>query len=215
MQEILNRLKKHVLIPIIRTASFKEAETISQLLIETGITVLEVTMSVPEAYKLISELKTKHPDIIMGAGTLLNWEQAKNSIEAGAEFLVSPVTDEEIIKTGLKHNILTIPGTLTPTEITLAKKLGADAIKIFPISGCGGSSYLKAVSNIFPDTVFMPTGGINLKNLNDYLSANASLIGMGGNLANVQLLKEKKHKEIQDYAKEVLKIIKEYKESKQ
>ncbi|MBU1077660.1 MAG: bifunctional 4-hydroxy-2-oxoglutarate aldolase/2-dehydro-3-deoxy-phosphogluconate aldolase [Spirochaetes bacterium] len=207
----MSKLKDHVLIPIIRTKTFLEAEALANLLVESGLKVIEITMSVPDSYKLINQLKAKYSDIIVGAGTVLEKEQVVYSMGAGAQFIVSPVIDPKIIKITKKYKVLTIPGAMTPTEILSAVNAGINAVKIFPASAFGGAFYLKAVKQIFPDIAFMPTGGIDSDNLKSYLEAGADLIGMGGNLADVKLLKEKKFDEIQDYAKRVMEIIRDFK----
>jgi 2-dehydro-3-deoxyphosphogluconate aldolase/(4S)-4-hydroxy-2-oxoglutarate aldolase len=128
---------------------------------------------------------------IIGAGTVLNLEQAERAVASGAQFLVSPGLNIEVLKWANKNEIPFFPGVLTPTEIMWAKAEGCQLLKIFPISAVGGSSYLQALGGPFPDLKWMPTGGISLANLGQFVKAKAHCVGMGGQLIPNELIKAK------------------------
>ncbi len=153
-----------------------KAIEISKTLIQIGYKVIEITFTIPMAEKVIDTLKE---EAVIGAGTVLTIEQAKMSIEAGAQFIVSPVFDKEIIKLTKKNKIITCAGAVTPTEIHQAFKNRVDIIKIFPVSHLGGVDYLKTIRSIFKNIILLPTGGITDQNCIDYLNAGADLLGIG------------------------------------
>jgi 2-dehydro-3-deoxyphosphogluconate aldolase/(4S)-4-hydroxy-2-oxoglutarate aldolase len=181
--EVLEKIREIGIIPVIRTDSHENARTVIKALIEGGISVLEVTMTIPDAVGLIEQLTVEYKNAaVIGAGTVLDKPTAKKCIEAGAKFIVSPILDSEIVSHCNQNEIAVIPGALTPTEIFAARQAGADLVKIFPVSAMNGVSYLKAVKTVFPHIEFVPTGGINLENAVDYLKSGAFAVGIGGEL---------------------------------
>jgi 2-dehydro-3-deoxyphosphogluconate aldolase/(4S)-4-hydroxy-2-oxoglutarate aldolase len=181
--EVLEKIREIGIIPVIRTDSHEKARTVIKALIEGGISVLEVTMTIPDAVGLIEQLTVEYKNAaVIGAGTVLDKPTAKKCIEAGAKFIVSPILDSEIVSHCNQNEIAVIPGALTPTEIFAARQAGADLVKIFPVSAMNGVSYLKAVKTVFPHIEFVPTGGINLENAVDYLKSGAFAVGIGGEL---------------------------------
>jgi 2-dehydro-3-deoxyphosphogluconate aldolase/(4S)-4-hydroxy-2-oxoglutarate aldolase len=186
--EIIERIKETKIIPVIRTNSADKAKTIIAALINGGIDVLEVTMTIPGAVALIARLSDEYENsaIVIGAGTVLDAETARNCIEAGAKFVVSPFLNVEIISFCNRNEIAVMPGALTPTEIFTARQVGADMVKVFPVSAMGGASYIKAVKTVFPQINIVPTGGISLDSAVDYIKAGASAVGIGGELTGVE-----------------------------
>ncbi len=181
--QVIEKIRETGIIPVIRTDSAEKAETVIEALIEGGINVLEVTMTIPDAVGLIRRLTSEYKNaVVIGAGTVLDRDAAQKCVEAGAKFIVSPILDLETVLFCNQNEITVMPGALTPTEIYSAWQAGADIVKIFPISAMGGISYLKAVKAVFPQFEFVPTGGINLENAIDYIKAGAFAVGMGSEL---------------------------------
>ena len=155
-----------------------------EALVAGGVTGIEITYSTPDAPGVIAELSRRHGDsIVLGAGTVLTSEQVTEAAEAGARFLVSPGSDDELAEAMRATGLTMLLGALTPSEVMHTSKLGADAVKIFPAS-LGGPSYMRALRGPFPDVPFIPTGGVSAGNLGDWLSAGAFAVGAGGDLCS-------------------------------
>ncbi len=181
--QVIEKIREIGIIPVIRTDSAEQAKSIIEALIQGGIDVLEVTMTIPNAIDLIAELTDNYKNkAIIGAGTVLDKDTAQKCIESGAKFIVSPILDLETVSFCNRIEITVMPGAVTPTEIFTAWKAGADTVKIFPVSAVGGVSYLKAVKAVFPQIEFVPTGGVNLENAIDYIKAGALAVGIGSEL---------------------------------
>jgi 2-dehydro-3-deoxyphosphogluconate aldolase/(4S)-4-hydroxy-2-oxoglutarate aldolase len=173
-----------------------------------GVTVVEVTMTVPDALNLLRELKRRHGDsLLLGSGTVTDVAQAEATIEAGAEFVVSPSLHLEVIERTKELGKVSIPGALTPTEIITAWRTGADYVKVFPCSAMGGASYLKSVRAPFPELKLIPTGGVTLQTAADFLKAGACALGVGADLVNAAAITEGKPELITDIARAYLEII--------
>jgi 2-dehydro-3-deoxyphosphogluconate aldolase/(4S)-4-hydroxy-2-oxoglutarate aldolase len=179
----LERVKELGLLAVVRGESREAAVEVSDALIEGGVLGIEVTFTTPDADLAIKDLAEKHGEnILLGAGTVTTREQVERAAEAGSTFLVSPGCDPELLPVMRETGILVLPGALTPSEVMLARRLGAQAVKLFPGSS-GGPSYLKALSGPFPDVPFIPTGGVSLGNIADWFAAGAIAVGAGGALA--------------------------------
>ena len=173
------------LIPVLRAKSEKQAHAVVQAMLAGGVTVVEVTMTVPGAVDLLKVLKREYPDLLLGSGTVTTADEAVATIEAGAEFVVSPSFHADVVATTKRMGKLAVPGALTPTEVVTAWKAGADFVKIFPASAVGGASYLKALLAPFPDLQLIPTGGVTLQTASAFLHAGARALGVGGDLVNL------------------------------
>ncbi|MDG5787872.1 bifunctional 4-hydroxy-2-oxoglutarate aldolase/2-dehydro-3-deoxy-phosphogluconate aldolase [Evansella sp. AB-P1] len=196
MTKNLELLKQEKLVAIIRGISYESGEATAQALLDGGIKFLEITLNTDGALKMISDCKDKFGDqLSVGAGTVLNLDMAKDAVSAGAEYIVSPNLDEKVVDYGVSQGVDVWPGTLTPTEIVRAYSLGASAVKVFPI-GALGVNYLKDIRGPLNHIPMMVTGGINIDNVNDFLSKGAIAVGLGGNLVNKQLIEEGKYDEI-------------------
>lgn len=179
----LERVKELGLLAVVRGESREAAVEVSEALIEGGVLGIEVTFTTPDAELAIKDLGERHgEDILLGAGTVTTREQVERAAEAGSTFLVSPGCDPELLPVMRETGILVLPGALTPSEVMLARRLGAQAVKLFPGSS-GGPSYLKALSGPFPDVPFIPTGGVSLGNIVDWFAAGSIAVGAGGALA--------------------------------
>lgn len=184
----LETLRKHKLVPVLRAPSRDEGLRMANALVSGGISVLEITMTVPGAIELIAELKKTLPkSVYIGAGTVLDAETAKRCVDAGAEFVVSPALNVDVVAWCTQRDVLCAPGCLTPTEVLAAHEAGAHLIKIFPCDAMGGANYIKALKGPFPHIEFMPTGGVNLDTIPGFLAAGAVAVGVGTNLVNPKL----------------------------
>ena len=189
-EEVQQRIVNTGIVPVIRAGSVEEALAAAEAVCAGGITVVEITMTVPGAFQVISELtRTGLHDILIGAGTVLDAGTAKRCVDAGAQFLVSPGLDLETVAFANDESVLIMAGALTPTEIITAWKGGADFVKVFPCSAMGGASYIKSLKAPLPQVPLVPTGGVNLNTLAEYLRAGAAAVGVGGELVSAAALK--------------------------
>ena len=202
------------LIPVLRARSVAQAHAVVRAMITGGVTVVEVTMTVPGAVELLAELKREYEGrLLLGSGTVTTANQAEATIEAGAEFVVSPSFHPAVIAVTKAHKKLSIPGALTPTEVVTAWEAGADYIKIFPCSALGGASYLKSLLAPFPHLKLIPTGGVTLQNAESFLQAGARAVGVGGDLVNLAAIDQGKPEKITEAARAYLKVIETYRNS--
>lgn len=179
------RIEASGIIPVLRARSAEEARALADALVAGGITVMEVTMTVPGAVGLLYALKAEYGDrLLLGSGTVTTAAEVETTIQAGAEFVVSPSFHPEVIAATKAHGKVAIPGALTPTEAITAWRAGADYVKIFPCSAVGGASYLKALLAPFPELRLIPTGGVTLQTAPDFLRAGACALGVGSDLVN-------------------------------
>ena len=178
-------------------------------LLNGGQDILEVTMTTPNAIEMIGDASDKYRgSAIIGVGTVLDAETAENAIGAGAEFVVSPSLHKEVIDVCKSRGVVSIPGTFTATEVVSAWKGGADLIKVFPISEVG-PSYIKALKGPLPDVHLIPTGGVDVNNAADFIKAGAYCLGVGGSLVSMEAINAERYKELTNYAKKLLSILKE------
>ncbi len=181
--QTLKRTEDLGLLAVVRGESRRAAVEVSEALVEGGVLGIEITFTTPEAAQAIRDLDEEYGNrILLGAGTVITHEQVEQAAEAGANFLVSPGCDPNLMPAMLETGLLVLPGTLTPSEVMLARGLGAQAVKLFPGSS-GGPSYLKTLRGPFPDVPFVPTGGVSLENVADWFAAGAFAVGAGGALA--------------------------------
>lgn len=178
----LTRLSEVGVVAVIRAASVDAALAVSHALVRGGVTGIELTFSTPGAAEAIARTRKELPDALVGAGTVLDAASLAAACDAGASFLVSPHTDEALIRAARERGVPFLPGALTPTEIVRAWQLGATCVKVFPGSAVG-PGYLKAIRAPLPHVPLMPTGGVDEKNLGEWLKAGAIAVGMGGSLA--------------------------------
>jgi 2-dehydro-3-deoxyphosphogluconate aldolase/(4S)-4-hydroxy-2-oxoglutarate aldolase len=180
---LLAELRRARVVPVVRTNSAALAETAVAWLREVGITVFEITMTVPDAPALIRRL-TAEPGLLVGAGTVPDRAAAEACLAAGARFLVAPWVDPTIAETARAAGACSMLGALTPSEVRAALAAGADVVKIFPASSAGGPGHIRALRSVFPGVAFCPTGGVDAGNAPDYLAAGAAFVGIGGKLVD-------------------------------
>ena len=180
--EIRHRILDIGIVPVVRANSPAGAAFAAQAVSRGGIPIVEITMTVPGAIGVIAELARNMPDLIVGAGTVLNAETARRCMDAGAQFLVSPGLDVETVRLAVRENVVMAAGALTPGELMAACNAGADFVKIFPCAQVGGAAYIKALKGPFPDVPLIPTGGVNLDTIPNFIAAGAAAVGVGGEL---------------------------------
>ena len=183
---VLERMQQVGLVPVLRATSAGEALAIARAVAEGGVTVLEVTMTVPGALDVMRTLVRDSPEILVGAGTVLDAETARICILEGAQFVVSPGTNTRVIELCRRYSVAVLPGALTPTEILTAWQAGADVVKVFPISAMGGARYLASLKGPLPQVDLIPTGGVSLATAKHFLEAGAFALGVGGDLAGTR-----------------------------
>jgi 2-dehydro-3-deoxyphosphogluconate aldolase/(4S)-4-hydroxy-2-oxoglutarate aldolase len=204
-QQILERVG---LIPVLRAKTIAQAHAVVKAMIAGGVTVVEVTMTVPGALDLLKELKNEYgSQLLLGSGTVTTPAQAQATIDAGAEFVVSPSLHRDVISVTKQNNKISCPGALTPTEAITAWNAGADYVKIFPCSAVGGASYLKSLLAPFPHLKLIPTGGVTLSTAADFLRAGARALGVGSDLVNLAAVDAGHPETITETAKAYLEII--------
>jgi 2-dehydro-3-deoxyphosphogluconate aldolase/(4S)-4-hydroxy-2-oxoglutarate aldolase len=208
--EVLNRMLDEGLVPVIRASSAAEAVDITDAIKAGGVSVIEITMTVPGAIETIRDLAKKYKDeLLLGAGTILDTETARAALLAGAQFIVSPILNLDLICMAHRYGAAVIPGAATPTEILTAWDAGADIVKVFPAAQLGGPAYLQAVRGPLPQVLLIPTGGVNLQNAAAFIKAGAVALGAGGELVDKKAVKEKKFEIITENTRAFLKAIRE------
>ena len=200
---LLARLRAARVIPVVRTSSALLAARAVEWLRGVGLTVFEITMTVPDAPALIRDLASD-PALLVGAGTVPDRATAEACLAAGARFLVAPWIDAELATAAHQAQACAMLGAMTPSEVRAARAAGADVVKIFPASSAGGPAHIRALRSVFPDVVFCPTGGVDARNAPDYLAAGAAFVGIGGKLVDEKLLERGDRAAIEAAARDVL-----------
>lgn len=206
MHPLIPRLRAARIVPVVRTTKPELAARAVDWLRAEGITIFEITMTVPDAPGLIRQLAAD-PALLVGAGTVPDRDAAEACLQAGARFLVAPWVDAAIADAARHAGAMSLLGAMTPTEIRAALAAGADAVKIFPASSAGGPAHVKALRAVFPGVVFCPTGGVDARNTPDYLAAGADFVGIGGKLVEEKALAAGDRQAIAAAAREVLGIM--------
>jgi 2-dehydro-3-deoxyphosphogluconate aldolase / (4S)-4-hydroxy-2-oxoglutarate aldolase len=213
-EQVRARVLEVGIVPVVRASSAKQAIAAAVAVAAGGISIVEVTMTVPGALDAITQLvKTLGKEVIVGAGTVLDADAARQCFDAGAEFLVSPGLDLGTVKAANQAGKLIMAGALTPTEVIIAWKGGADFVKVFPASAVGGASYLKALRGPLPQIPLVPTGGVNLNTAADFLKAGASALGIGGELVLAAALTSGNVAQITELARRYVEIVQQVRES--
>ena len=209
--QVLSTIRSVGLIPVLRADSETQALALAEALAAGGVTILEITMTVPGAVDLIRRVVRESGDrFLVGAGTVLSAEGAHACIDAGAQFIVSPALKLETIAACVDRNVAIFPGALTPTEVLTAWEAGADAVKVFPASAMGGSKYLRALKAPFPQIELIPTGGVSLTTARDFLQAGALALGFGSELVDPHAIRAGTPTVISDNAHNYLEIVREF-----
>jgi 2-dehydro-3-deoxyphosphogluconate aldolase / (4S)-4-hydroxy-2-oxoglutarate aldolase len=208
-QRIRARIEEIGIIPAIRLSSPSDALFAAEAVTESGIPILEVTMNVPGAVKVISELMRNNPELIVGAGTLFDLESARRCLDAGASFLTTPGLDLEIVEFGRKRGVVVFPGALTPTEITTAWRAGSDFVKVFPCAPVGGPAYIRTLKAPFADIPLIASGGVNQSTAADFIQAGAVALGIGRDLIHADAIARRERGWIRELSGRFLRIVKD------
>ena len=208
--DVLGHIRRTGLVPVLRAESADQGFALAEAILEGGVDVLEVTMTVPGAVSLITRLVKEKPDILVGAGTVLDAESARACVGEGAKFIVSPAFDADTVAYCRHEEIAVLPGALTPTEVIAAWKAGADIIKVFPASAMGGASYLRSLRAPLPEIKVIPTGGVSLATARDFLEAGAFALGIGADLVNTTAIKEGNPELVTEQARKYMAIIHDF-----
>jgi 2-dehydro-3-deoxyphosphogluconate aldolase/(4S)-4-hydroxy-2-oxoglutarate aldolase len=208
--EVLHTLRNIGLVPVLRAESEAQALALADAIAAGGVTVLEVTMTVPGAIRVMRRLAEERPDILIGAGTVLDPETARMCILEGAQFVVSPALNIRTIEMCHRYGIAVLPGALTPTEIVTAWQAGADVVKVFPASSLGGAKYLKSVKAPLPQVEMIPTGGVSQATAAEFLEAGAFALGVGADLVNLKAIADGRPETITESARKYLAIVRNF-----
>ena len=205
----LQRVLDGGIVAIIRASSSEQLVSVARALYDGGIEIIEVTFTTPGVVDVISAVKKDlGSKVLLGAGTVLDPETARVALLAGAEFLVSPCVNIEVIKLAHRYDKLVMPGAYTPTEVLTAWEAGADVIKLFP-ADIGGAPYLKALKGPLPQVRMMPTGGVNQRTLRDFVKAGACAVGLGSQLVEKEALESGNFARIRELATEYVELMKQ------
>jgi 2-dehydro-3-deoxyphosphogluconate aldolase/(4S)-4-hydroxy-2-oxoglutarate aldolase len=208
--DVINEIIRTGIIPVVRAESSDEAVRAIEAIREGGLSILEITMTVPGAIRVIEQVAVRYgSDAMVGAGTVLDETTARACINAGARFIVSPALDRDTIACCRKYSVVVMPGALTPTEVVQAWTAGADFVKVFPAGAVGGASYIKALKAPLPQVQVVPTGGVSLKTAADFIKAGASALGVGADLVDTKALREGNAGLITERARQFLGIVRE------
>jgi 2-dehydro-3-deoxyphosphogluconate aldolase/(4S)-4-hydroxy-2-oxoglutarate aldolase len=202
-------IEKTGIVPVIRAASPDEARFAAEAVSKGGIAVVEITMTVPGALEVIADLRKTMPDLLVGAGTVLNKKMALDCAKAGAQFLVTPGFSRQAVDAARKLDLVIMAGALTPSEVMVAWEAGADFVKVFPCGNVGGANYIKALKGPLPQVPLVPTGGVNLETAADYIRAGAAALGVGGELILKRAMHERKSELISELATQYVELVKE------
>lgn len=206
--EVIRQIRETGVIPVVRAASADEAMRAVDALKAGGLDVLEITLTVPGALRVIEEVSARFgADALVGAGTVLDAGAARASVEAGARFVVSPALDLETVACCRERGVAVLPGALTPTEVLRAWTAGADFVKLFPAGALGGASYVKSLKAPLPQIELVPTGGVSLKTAADFIRAGASALGVGADLVDTGALRDGRADLITERARQFLEIV--------
>jgi 2-dehydro-3-deoxyphosphogluconate aldolase/(4S)-4-hydroxy-2-oxoglutarate aldolase len=186
---VVSTLREVGIIPVIRAQSADAAVAVVEALAEAGLSVAEITMTVPGAIGAIASVTKRFGGkVLVGAGTVTDAETVKRAVDAGAEFIVSPCLVPDVIDAARRADVAMLPGALTPTEVFDAYLRGGDMVKIFPAQSVGGASYIRALRGPFPDIPLVPTGGVTLDNVGEMFEAGAAAVGVGSELISKDAL---------------------------
>ena len=204
-KQTVSRLREVGIIPIIRASSADAVVPVAEALLQAGLPVVEITMTVPNAIDAIGAVAKRFAGkMLVGAGTVMDAETAKRAVDAGAEFIVTPCVVPEVIDAAQRADVAVLPGALTPTEVFEAFRSGGDLVKVFPVQSVGGAAYLRALRGPFPDIPLVPTGGVTLENIAEMFKAGAAAVGVGSELISRDALARRDYAAIGVLAKQFM-----------
>jgi 2-dehydro-3-deoxyphosphogluconate aldolase/(4S)-4-hydroxy-2-oxoglutarate aldolase len=196
------------IIPVVRAQSVRVARLAVEAVCAGGIPIVEITMTVPNAIEVIRQVVSEYgKSVLTGAGTVATPDEARACLDAGAQFLVSPGLSQRVLDVAATESVLAIPGVFTPTEIMAAQEAGISLVKVFPCGSAGGARHIKALRGPFPKLQMIPTGGVTLANVGEYLAAGAFALGIGSELVDEGALCEGKNGQVTDCARQLLEAV--------
>lgn len=208
--EIKQRIIDIGVVPVVRADSPDEALQAVEAIKAGGVPILEITMTVPGAVKVIEKIADRFGgDVVLGAGTVLDPETARACILAGATFVVSPALNLATIELCKRYSVPICPGALTPTEVVTAWQAGADFVKVFPCSAMGGASYIKGLKAPLPQIELIPTGGVNLNTAAEFIRAGSSALGIGADLVDLKAIRAGNAALVTERAEQFVRIVRE------
>jgi 2-dehydro-3-deoxyphosphogluconate aldolase/(4S)-4-hydroxy-2-oxoglutarate aldolase len=206
-------LREVGIIPIIRASSANAVVPVTEALLQAGLPICEITLTIPNAIDAIGAVAKRFPgQVLVGAGTVTDAETARRAVEAGAEFIVTPCLIpevREVIEAAHRADVAVLPGALTPGEVFEAFRLGGDMVKVFPVQSVGGAAYLRALRGPFPDIPLVPTGGVTLENMAELFQAGAAAVGVGTELISKDALARRDYAAIEALAKHFLAAVRQ------
>jgi 2-dehydro-3-deoxyphosphogluconate aldolase / (4S)-4-hydroxy-2-oxoglutarate aldolase len=205
--EVCSRIREVAIIPAVRVASGDDAHFAAEAVTRAGIPIVEITLTVPGAVELMAHLIHADPNLIVGAGTVLDTEMARVCMDAGVGFVTAPSLNPAIIEFAAKQNIAVIPGALTPTEVVTAWRAGADFVKVFPCGPVGGDAYIKALHTALPQIPLIAAGGVNQQTAAKFILSGATAIGVGTQLIPTEAIAKRQSKRIHELAHRFLKLV--------
>ena len=206
----VSTLREVGIIPIIRASSADAVMPVAEALLQAGLPVVEITLTVPNAIDAIGAVAKRFAGkLLVGAGTVTDAESARRAVEAGAEFIVTPCLVREVIEAARRADVAVLPGALTPTEVFEAFRAGGDMVKVFPAQSVGGAAYLRALRGPFPDIPLVPTGGVTLDNIAELFKAGAAAVGVGTELISQDALNRRDYAAIGAVAKRFLAAVRQ------
>jgi 2-dehydro-3-deoxyphosphogluconate aldolase / (4S)-4-hydroxy-2-oxoglutarate aldolase len=206
-EEVLAQIHEVGIVPGIRTSSTEDGRFAAESIADGGIPIVEITMTVPNAIDVISGMVRHSPNVIVGAGTVLDLETARRCLDAGVGFLTSPGFNLKIVEFAVKENILVIAGAMTPTEVITAWQAGSELVKVFPCAPIGGPAYIKALKGPFPRVPLIAAGGVNQETAADFILAGAAALGIGGRLIPKTAIEQRQPERISELASRFLRIV--------
>jgi 2-dehydro-3-deoxyphosphogluconate aldolase/(4S)-4-hydroxy-2-oxoglutarate aldolase len=206
-KEVRSRIEEIGIIPAVRASSTEDAMFAAEAVLRGGISIVEVTLTVPETHKVISHLVQNVPDVIVGAGGVSDVETARRCLDDGARFLASDGLDPEIVDLALKEGVVVIPGTLTPSEVLRAWKLGPDFVKVVPCAPVGGDRYIRALRAMFPSVSLIAAGGVNQQTASGFISAGAVALGIGAELIPREAIRMRQSDRIAELARRFIDFV--------
>ena len=207
---IVKRILDARLFAVLRLQRTEKIEELARVLFDSGITVLEITLNSKNAFEAIQSVQRACPEMLVGAGTVIGVEAATQAVECGAKFLVSPVTDLDMLAVAKEVGVASMAGALTPTEAWQATEAGADFVKLFPLAGLG-PQYIKALRGPFPEMRFVPTNGVTPQNISEWFAAGAAAVGIGTPLVSDLDMEREAFAEIAIRARKAVEAAKEFK----
>jgi 2-dehydro-3-deoxyphosphogluconate aldolase / (4S)-4-hydroxy-2-oxoglutarate aldolase len=209
-QEVLRAIADTGLVPVVRAESADEAIRVIDAVRAGGVTIFEITMTVPGAVGVMEQVARRlGSEVVVGAGTVLDPETARTCILAGARFVVAPCLNLGVVELCRRYSVPVMPGALTPTEVVTAWSAGADVVKVFPCGAVGGASYLKSLKAPLPHIEMIPTGGVSVKTAADFIKAGAMALGVGADLVDTKAVREGQAAQVTEKAREYLRLVRE------